>query len=101
MIARRSRRCAPRTPRGHRWLRQTEDVEGLYSGPYDAGGVWAVLDGAGTATANGVKLTVDGPGCYPLISHPRSTHGRAGAVGQRRRPLPRGVLHPRGGAGPG
>jgi hypothetical protein len=54
---------------------QTEDVEGLYSGPYDAGGVWAVLEGAGTATANGVELTVDGPGCYPLISHARSTHG--------------------------
>jgi hypothetical protein len=54
---------------------QTEDVEGIYSGPYDAGGVWAVLDGEGIATANGVELTVDGPGCYSLISHPRSSHG--------------------------
>ena len=25
---------------------QTDDVEGPYSGPYQAGGVWAVLDGA-------------------------------------------------------
>ena len=27
---------------------QTEDVPGPYSGPYEAGGVWAVLDGEGT-----------------------------------------------------
>jgi hypothetical protein len=55
---------------------QSEDMEGPYSGPYVAGEVWAVLDGAGSATANGVEVTVDGPGCYRLISHPRSTEGR-------------------------
>ncbi len=27
---------------------QTEDQPGAYSGPYEAGGVWAVLDGSGT-----------------------------------------------------
>jgi len=54
---------------------QTEDVEGPYSGPYEAGGVWAVLDGHGTATVNGRSLTVEGPGCYELISHKRSTAG--------------------------
>ena len=54
---------------------QSQDVEGPYSGPYEAGGVWAVLDGHGTATVNGHALTVDGPGCYELISHPRSTAG--------------------------
>src|SRR5205085_4169999 len=32
---------------------QSEDVEGPYSGPYEAGAVWAVLDGQGTITANG------------------------------------------------
>ena len=54
---------------------QSDDVPGPYSGPYEAGGVWAVLDGAGTATANGAAVTVDHPGCYELISHPRSTAG--------------------------
>jgi hypothetical protein len=29
-------------------LPQTEDQPGAYSGPYEAGGVWAVLDGSGT-----------------------------------------------------
>jgi hypothetical protein len=54
---------------------QSEDVPGPYSGPYDAGGVWAVLDGHGTVTANGRELKVTHPGCYPLIEHPRHTAG--------------------------
>ncbi len=54
---------------------QTEDVEGPYSGPYRAGGVWAVLEGQGTVTANGRLLEVSGPGAYELVSHPRSTEG--------------------------
>jgi thiol-disulfide isomerase/thioredoxin len=54
---------------------QTEDVEGPYTGPYDAGGVWAVLDGEGVVVANGRRLRVDHPGCYELIAHERSTHG--------------------------
>jgi AhpC/TSA family protein len=55
---------------------QSEDVAGPYSGPYEAGGVWAVLEGHGSATANGRTVAVDGPGSYELISHPRSTRGR-------------------------
>jgi thiol-disulfide isomerase/thioredoxin len=54
---------------------QSEDVAGPYNGPYEAGGVWAVLDGEGTATANGTVVTVDHPGCYELITHARSTAG--------------------------
>ena len=54
---------------------QTEDVEGPYSGRYEAGGVWAVLDGEGFVTANGHTVTVDHPGCYELISHGRNTEG--------------------------
>jgi hypothetical protein len=54
---------------------QTDDVEGPYSGPYEAGGVWAVLGGTGFVVANGKRLEVDHPGCYELISHPRSTAG--------------------------
>ncbi len=55
---------------------QSEDVEGPYSGPYRAGGVWAVLDGRGTARVNDRRLAVDHPGCYELIVHERSTAGR-------------------------
>jgi hypothetical protein len=54
---------------------QSEDVQGPYSGPYDAGGVWAVLDGRGTVTANGRVFEVTYPGCYPLIEHARHTAG--------------------------
>jgi hypothetical protein len=54
---------------------QTDDVEGPYSGPYTAGGVWAVLEGSGTVTVNGRPVTVSETGCYELISHPRSTTG--------------------------
>jgi hypothetical protein len=54
---------------------QSDDVEGAYSGPYRAGGVWAVLDGSGTVTVNGRRLGVDHPGCYELVSHPESRSG--------------------------
>ena len=54
---------------------QSEDVAGPYSGPYEAGGVWAVLDGHGWAEANGRRVAVEHPGAYELISHPRSTAG--------------------------
>ena len=54
---------------------QTDDVEGPYSGPYEAGAVWAVLAGNGTVRANGRELIVDHPGCYQLIAHERSTAG--------------------------
>jgi hypothetical protein len=58
---------------------QTADQEGAYSGPYEAGGVWAVLDGTGTVTVNGGassgghQLTVTDPGAYPLVEHARHT----------------------------
>jgi thiol-disulfide isomerase/thioredoxin len=54
---------------------QTEDQPGAYSGPYEAGGVWAVLDGNGAVVANGREITVDGPGAYPLVEHERHTRG--------------------------
>ncbi len=52
---------------------QSDDVPGPYSGPYEAGAVWAVLDGAGSVTANGTTIAVDHPGCYALVTHPHST----------------------------
>jgi thiol-disulfide isomerase/thioredoxin len=60
---------------------QTTDQQGPYSGPYEAGGVWAVLDGAGVVTVNGgasaggVEVTVTHPGAYPLVEHAQHTAG--------------------------
>jgi hypothetical protein len=61
---------------GARLALQTDDVLGPYTGPYEAGGVWAVLDGRGTVTAFGRELDVRHPGAYELISHRRSIRGR-------------------------
>jgi hypothetical protein len=52
----------------------TEDVAGAYSGPYEAGGVWAVLelaDGAasGTVVVNGEERVVDYTGAHLLVAH--------------------------------
>jgi hypothetical protein len=54
---------------------QTADQPGAYRGPYEAGGVWAVLEGAGEVRAAGRAVPVDGPGCYPLVEHPHHTAG--------------------------
>ncbi len=54
---------------------QSDDVPGPYQGPYEAGGVWAVLEGSGTVTVNGAELAVDHPGAYELIRHEVSTAG--------------------------
>jgi hypothetical protein len=53
----------------------TADVEGPWSGEYEAGGVWAVLSGSGLVRANGREIAVEWPGCHPLIEHGRHTHG--------------------------
>jgi hypothetical protein len=75
---------------GARLLPQTEDKAGAWSGRYEAGGVWAVLDGAGVVTVNvggtssrdkrsgegasgGRTLTVEHPGAYVLVEHERHT----------------------------
>jgi thiol-disulfide isomerase/thioredoxin len=70
---------------------QTEDQPGAYSGPYEAGGVWAVIAGSGTVKvgdasidrdpgdrpnpATLTELTVAHPGAYLLIEHERHTAG--------------------------
>jgi hypothetical protein len=51
----------------------TQEQPGAYSGPYQAGGVWAVLSGAGTVTANGRAMAVDGIGAYRLLEHEHHT----------------------------
>jgi len=54
---------------------QTEDQPGAYSGPYEAGAAWAVLEGDGEVVANGRTFAVAAPGCYPLVEHPHHTEG--------------------------
>jgi len=53
----------------------TPDQPGAWSGPYEAGGVWAVLSGTGTVTANGRAVAVEHPGAYPLVEHPHHVTG--------------------------
>jgi hypothetical protein len=54
---------------------QSEDVQGPYSGPYEAGAVWAVFKGHGVATVNGTQLPVPQAGAYELIVHDHHTAG--------------------------
>ncbi len=54
---------------------QTADQKGAYDGPYEAGGVWAVLEGPGEVVANGRRIVVDEPGCYALVEHAHHTAG--------------------------
>jgi AhpC/TSA family len=76
--AQRPRPVAPIRPEdapGAKLAAQTEDQDGAYSGPYEAGGVWAVVSGNGILTVNGgpqnggSELCVTAPGAYPLIEH--------------------------------
>jgi hypothetical protein len=63
-------------------LAPTSEQPGAYSGPYEAGAVWAVLDGSGVVRASDLvsgassELEVAGPGAYLLVEHERSTAGR-------------------------
>jgi hypothetical protein len=52
---------------------QTPDQPGAYSGPYEAGGVWAVLEGAGELSVNGERVEIGWSGCHPLVEHPQHT----------------------------
>src|SRR5215213_4699041 len=52
---------------------QTADQPGAYSGPYEAGAAWAVLEGAGELSANGRTIAVEGPGCFALVEHAHHT----------------------------
>jgi thiol-disulfide isomerase/thioredoxin len=60
----------------------TQEQPGAYNGEYQAGGVWAVLDGSGAVRASdrmsgaSSELEVAGPGAYLLLEHERSTSGQ-------------------------
>lgn len=53
----------------------SENRAGAYSGPYEAGGVWGVFDGAGTVTVNGTEIAIPGAGAFSLVEHDRHTAG--------------------------
>jgi thiol-disulfide isomerase/thioredoxin len=53
----------------------TPDQPGAYSGPYGAGGVWAVLGGSGELNVNGESYEVRWPGAHLLLSHERHVDG--------------------------
>jgi hypothetical protein len=53
----------------------TPDQAGAWSGPYEAGAVWAVLGGSGAVTVNGRELEIAWPGCHQLLEHARHTVG--------------------------
>jgi hypothetical protein len=53
----------------------TAEQEGAYRGPYEAGGVWAVLDGAGAVRVNGTEHAVSYAGAHELIAHGVHTEG--------------------------
>ena len=65
----------PEDAPGATLIPQSEDIAGPYSGPYEAGGVWAVFKGTGSATVNGASVDILHPGAYELISHERHTEG--------------------------
>jgi hypothetical protein len=54
---------------------QTEDQPGAYSGPYEAGGVWAVLEGSGEIVVAGERRRIAETGCHVLVEHPHHTTG--------------------------
>jgi hypothetical protein len=64
---------------------QTTEQAGAWSGLYEAGSVWAVLDGSGTVTVRTAggdssppeerTLSVEFPGAYKLVEHERHTQG--------------------------
>jgi hypothetical protein len=66
----------PEDAPGARLALQSDDVEGPYGGAYEAGAVWAVLDGHGSVTANGRTIEVTDPGAYELVRHARHTRAR-------------------------
>ncbi|HEX4562910.1 MAG TPA: DipZ protein [Solirubrobacteraceae bacterium] len=66
---------------GARLVAHSEEFAGAYCGPYEAGAVWAVLDGSGAvdvaldARAERLRIDVTHPGAYALIEHERHTAG--------------------------
>ncbi len=67
---------------GARLAAQTPEQPGPWSGPYEAGGVWAVLERVVPAEepppvvrASGREIAVAHSGCFALVEHDRHTAG--------------------------
>ena len=72
---------------------QTADQRGAYSGPYEAGAAWAVLEGRGEVRVNGRAISRRRARRLPA-PRARAPHARpARARDRRRRDLPRHLLH--------
>jgi hypothetical protein len=76
------RALRPEDAPGATLAKPTAEQVGAYSGPYEAGGVWAVLDGSGELRVNGgggqaggVQMQIGQPGAYELIAHERHSAG--------------------------
>jgi hypothetical protein len=65
----------PQDAAGAELVAPTADQPGAYTGPYEAGAVWAVLEGAGTVTVNGRAIEIGLTGAHPLVEHDRHTEG--------------------------
>ena len=82
----------PEDDPGRAAARPDRDQPGAYSGPYEAGGVWAVLDGAGRARQR--PRDRGRPTRAPTRWSSTPPHpGRARARARRRRDLPGHLLH--------
>ena len=83
--ASRWRRCGPRTRPAPLALPDRGPARGAFGGPYEAGAVWAVLDGPRAACrVNGRALAVEHPGAYLLVEHERHTRGELEPRARRR-----------------
>jgi mannose-6-phosphate isomerase-like protein (cupin superfamily) len=51
----------------------TPDQSGCWSGHYEAGEVWAILEGSGTLLVNGAEHNVAASGSKLIVAHERST----------------------------
>lgn len=70
----------PEDAPGARVGRPSPERAGAWSGRYEAGAAWAVLEPAAGATgaavrANGRAIAVPHPGCYALVEHARHSTG--------------------------
>ncbi|CAN5275070.1 hypothetical protein BH20ACT16_BH20ACT16_04310 [soil metagenome] len=69
----------PEDAQGAQVGRPTPEQPGAWSGSYEAGGVWAVLEPAGDepggVRANGRDIAVPHAGCYALVEHERHSAG--------------------------
>lgn len=57
----------------------TASVDGLFSGPYAAGGVWVVANGTGSVKLDDRSFAVDGPVALELLSHGAHSEGELAA----------------------